>query len=160
MKKRVKKKIFWMLPNLTKRLYLCCEKHRYQKSPCISKCLIPWKHIYLERAFNNQFNNLIMAVKLPTIQRSLVFGSSDWEPDRYSEYFLSKFLKIIFEEFIFANVTGYRPAVLLKKEFFLRHFSKILPIDSVGKIIDKLFWGKPFKSEHFRWLLLFMPKIS
>ena len=33
------------------------------------------------------------------------------------------------KDFIFGNISGYRPAVLLKKEFFLKHFSKILPTD-------------------------------
>ena len=43
------------------------------------------------------------------------------------------------KEFIFGNVAGYRLAVLLKQEFFPRHFSRILPIDSVGKNIEQLF---------------------
>ena len=43
------------------------------------------------------------------------------------------------KEFIFGNGAGYRRAVLLEKESFLRHFSKILPIDSVGKIVEQLF---------------------
>ena len=34
---------------------------------------------------------------------------------------------------------GHRSAVLRKREFFLRHFSKILSIDSVGKVVEQLF---------------------
>ena len=43
------------------------------------------------------------------------------------------------KDFIFGNVADYRPAVFLKKELFFRHLSKILPQDSVGKIIEQLF---------------------
>ena len=41
-------------------------------------------------------------------------------------------------EFIFGNVSGYRLAFFLKMVSFLRHFSKILLIDSVGKITEQL----------------------
>ena len=77
-------------------------------------------------------------------QRLSLFGSSHWEPDRHSEFFLPNLWKILLKEFIFGNVAGYRPAVLLKKLFFLRHFSRILPIDSVGKMIEQLFWRNLF----------------
>ena len=39
----------------------------------------------------------------------------------------------------FGNVTGYRAAVLLKKELLLRYFSRILSIDTVSKIMEQLF---------------------
>ena len=42
------------------------------------------------------------------------------------------------KEIFFDNVAGYRPSVLLKKGFFLRNFSMVLPIDSVGKIIEQV----------------------
>ena len=42
------------------------------------------------------------------------------------------------KEFIFGNDAGYRPAVLLKKELFLKHFSRILSIYSVANIIEQL----------------------
>ena len=43
-----------------------------------------------------------------------VFGSSHWEPHRYSELFQNLW-KMLVKEFIFGNVVGYRPAVLQKK---------------------------------------------
>lgn len=39
----------------------------------------------------------------------------------------------------FGNVTGYRAAVSVKKELLLRHFSRILSIDTVSKIMEQLF---------------------
>ena len=88
------------------------------------------------------------------------FESSHWQPDRYSEIFRRYFWKILVKEIIFRSAAGYRSAVLLKKGFFLSQFSRILPIDSVGKTIEQLVWRKLFQSEHFQWLLLFIPTIS
>ena len=62
MKKWVKKKIFWILCNLTKGWYLCCHKDHCHKSQCICKYLFRGKHLSFERELNNQFNNLIIEV--------------------------------------------------------------------------------------------------
>ena len=43
-----------MLCNLTKGWYLCCHKHHWHKYQCISKYLFLWKHLSIEREFNNQ----------------------------------------------------------------------------------------------------------
>ena len=67
-----------------------------------------------------------------------VFGSRQWEPDRYSEFFRQNLWRIFVKEIFFDNVAGYRPSVLLKKGFFLRNFLMVLPIDSVGKIIEQV----------------------
>ena len=93
-------------------------------------------------------------------QRKSLLGSNYWEPDRYSEFFLKNLWKILVKEFIFDNVAGCRPIVLLKKEFFLRHFSRILPQDLVCKVIEQVFWRKPIQLKQFHWLLLLMPTIS
>ena len=112
MKKWVKKKTFWMLRNLTKRWYLYCHKHYCHKSQCISKYLFPWKHLSYER----EFNNLITALKPPRRQIK-----DSWYLEAATEShlgilsFLSKSLSNTYE-FIFGNVAGYRPALLLKKE--------------------------------------------
>ena len=66
MKKRVKKEIFWMLHSLTKGWYLCCHKYHCHKSQCISKYLFLWKHVSFKK--DNQFNNMIIAIKLPMSQ--------------------------------------------------------------------------------------------
>ena len=54
-----------MLRNLTKGWYLCCYKHRCHKSQCLSRCLLPGKNLSFKSEFNNEFNNLIIAIKLP-----------------------------------------------------------------------------------------------
>ena len=64
------------------------------------------------------------------------------------------------KEFISDNVAGYRPAVLLRKKFFLRHFSRILHIDLVNYRTVILKRRKHFKSEQFQWLLVFISTIS
>ena len=62
------KKTFWMLRELTKGWYQWCHKHHCHKSQCISKYLFPWKRFSFERKFNNKFNNLIIATKIPRTQ--------------------------------------------------------------------------------------------
>ena len=87
-----------------------------------------------------------------TNQRQSVFGSSHWELDRYSELF---FLFRISEKYLWKRsfLTMLQAVDLqfyLKKESLSRHFSRILPIDSVGKIKEQLVLRKPFQPEQFQ----------
>ena len=134
-----------MLCNLTNEWYLCRCKHGCYKSQFISKYLFPWKRLSFEEEFNSQFSNLIIAVNLQILS---VFGSKHWESHRWD--FFQNHWKILVKDFIFGNVASYIPAILLKKKLFLRHFSRILLRDSVGKITEQLFWRNLFQSKHFR----------
>ena len=84
-----------------------------------------------------------------TNQRYLVFGISHWDPDRYSELFIffRRSEKYLWKRSVLDNVTNYMHAVLLKKEFLFRHYSKILPVDSVGRVItEQQVCKEPFQS--------------
>ena len=155
----MKKKTFSMLCNLTKWWYLCCYKHSCHKSQCLSKYLLPCKNLSFERKFNNEFKNFIIAIKLPRrqIKQSWYFEAATETPIGILS-FLSEFLKNNCERDHFWQC--HSPSALLKKEFFLRHFSRILLIDAVVKIIKQLVWRKPFQSEHLQWLLLLLTTIS
>ena len=123
----------------------------------------PWKNLSLERGSNNEFNHLIITIKLPSrqIRDSWYLEAFTERPIGILSFFVRISVKCLWKRSILDNVAGYRPAALLEKEFFLRHFSSILSIDSVGKVtIEQLVWRESFQSEHFHWLLLFMPTIS
>ena len=73
-----------------------------------------------------------------TNQRYLVFGISHWDPHRHSEFvFFPNLWKILVKEMSFGQCYKLYACSFTKKEFLLRHFSKILPVDSVGKIITE-----------------------
>ena len=139
MKKRVKYKTFWILHNSTKGWYLCCLKHCCHKFQCISKYLL--LHLLFSKGIK-QFNYCNKASN-ESNQRYSVFGSNHWQHIAIP-CFCQNLWKILVKEFIFDNAAGYRSAVLLQRELFLWHFSRILSIGSVGKIIEQLFWRKPF----------------
>ena len=123
----------------------------------------PWKNLSLERGSNNEFNHLIIIIKLPSrqIRDSWYLEAFTERPIGILSFFVRISVKCLWKRSILDNVAGYRPAALLEKEFFLRQFSSILSVDSVGKvIIEQLVWRESFQSEHFHWLLLFMPTIS
>ena len=95
-----------------------------------------------------------------TDQRLSLFGSSHWEPDRYSEFFLSKSLKNTFERIHFWQCCRLQTRSFTKKvilsQAFLKDFAYRFSWENDRTAILK----KPFQSEHFLWLLLFMPTIS
>ena len=103
------------------------HKHCCHKSQSIKKNLFSWKHLSFEREFNNQLNNLIIAIKLPKRQT---------KDSRYSEAATES--KISEKNLWKSSLTVLlkKSSVLLKKEFSLRHFARTLPIDSVVKITD------------------------
>ena len=53
---------------LTKGWYLCFHKQRCHKSQCISKYFFSRKHLSFKEELNNQFSNLIIAIKLSRAQ--------------------------------------------------------------------------------------------
>ena len=59
-------------------------------------------------------------------------------------FFCQNLRNILAKKFIFGNIASYMTATLLKREVFLRHFSRIFPTNSVGKIIEHLFLRKSF----------------
>ena len=126
------KKTFCMLRNLTKGWCLCCYKHRYHKSQCISKYLLPWNYLSFEREIKNQFNNLIIGTKFP---RRQIKDSQYSEAVTESQIIILSFFvkiseKVLWKSSFLAMLLAIgrnteKPAVLLKKEFYLWHFSKI-----------------------------------
>ena len=126
-----------MLGNLIKRWYLCCRKHRCHKCQCMFKYLLPQEHLSFEREFDNRFNNLTNAIKLPRRQiKDSRNSEAATESHTGTLSFLSKSLKILVKEFIFGNAGGYKPAVLLTLS---QAFLKVFPIDCVCKVIEQLF---------------------
>ena len=141
-----------LLRNSTKWWYLCCYKRRCHKCP--------WKNRFLEIKFNNKFNNMIIATKIPTrqIKDSRYLEAATESLIGILSFFVRITEKYLWKRSVLDNVEGYRPAVLLKQKFFLRDFSSILSIDSADKIItEQLVWRRPFQSEYLQCLLLFMP---
>lgn len=120
----------------------------------------PWKNLSLERGSNNEFNHLIITIKLPSrqIRDSWYLEAFTERPIGILSFFVRITEKYLWKRSVLDNVEGYRPAVLLKQKFFLRDFSSILSIDSADRIItEQLVWRRPFQSEYLQWLLLFMP---
>ena len=141
-----------LLRNSTKWWYLCCYKRRCHKCP--------WKNLFLEIKFNNKFNNMIIATKIPRrqIKDSWYLEAATESLIGILSFFVRITEKYLWKRSALDNVEGYRPAVLLKQKFFLRDFSSILSIDSADRIItEQLVWRRPFQSEYLQWLLLFMP---
>ena len=138
----MKKKTFWMLHNLNKGCYLCCYKHRCHKSQFFMQIFITVKESFFWKGIQQWIQQIDYCNKTfkETNQRQSVFGSSHWELDRYSELF---FLFRISEKYLWKRsfLTMLQAVDLqfyLKKESLSRHFSRILPIDSVGKIKEQL----------------------
>ena len=115
---------------------------------------------FLEIKFNNKFNNMIIATKIPRrqIKDSWYLEAATESLIGILSFFVRITEKYLWKRSVLDNVEGYRPAVLLKQKFFLRDFSSILSIDSADKIItEQLVWRRPFQSEYLQWLFLFMP---
>ena len=115
---------------------------------------------FLEIKFNNKFNNMIIATKIPRrqIKDSWYLEAATESLIGILSFFVRITEKYLWKRSVLDNVEGYRPAVLLKQKFFLRDFSSILSIDSADRIItEQLVWRRPFQSEYLQWLFLFMP---
>ena len=123
MKKRVKKKTYWMQYYLTKGWYLRCHKHPSHKSQCISKYLFPWENLSFEREFNNQFNNLIIAIKL-----SRTRSKDSWCSQAAAvicidilSFFCQNHWKILWKcSFLAMLQTMVQPTATLRKTFSIR----------------------------------------
>ena len=136
MKKQGKKFFFWMLCNLTKEWYLCCHKHHWYKSQWCSQIFIPMKASFCWKDFNNQFNNLIIAVEFPSRQiKDSCYTEAATKSHIGILRFWSKSLKNTCERYHFWQYCS-----LLKRNSFTSISQRILLIDSVGKIIEQLFW--------------------
>ena len=111
--------------------------------------------------FNNQFNNLIIAIKR-TRRQIKDSRSSDAATESQIGilWFLLKIAEKCLWKISFWQCSKLYACSLTEKWIFFRHLLGFLPKDSVGKITQQLFWRRPFQLIHFQWLLLFMSTIS
>ena len=77
---------------------------------------------------------------------SKVVGTQEVDTENHIGFlrFLSKSLENTCKRVHFWQCCKLYASSFTKKKLFLRHFSRILPIDSVGRIIEQLFWRDIF----------------
>ena len=139
-----------MLCNLTKGWYLCCHKHHWHKYQCISNYLFLWKHLSIEREFNNQVKYLIIAVKLSRRQiKESRYSKATNENHVGILRFLSKSLKNTCERVHFWQFSRQYVCSFTKKgtpsQALLKDFAFRVSWQKYITTISK----KPFQSEHF-----------